>query len=154
MSIAAIARMRYFPGRNPSTALLKQAAMCKVIIAVFITVLISGCKNEEPTQASVPNIAGHWQGQAQDNTGTYTTTLTIIQNGQLISGSFSSTSGLSGTLSGTLNGNSADFTMGSSNTRYCSYHAVETFSGNTATGRYNTINCTVSVTGTLRLTRQ
>ena len=108
------------------------------------------------------DLTGKWEGTiAEERDGfEWPGELTgeVIQEGDTISGVWSSSFpdpryNNGGSLTGTVDGNNLTATFAPSNSRYCSFIAVATFTRNTIEGSYSAVSCSVTQTGTVELHR-
>ena len=105
------------------------------------------------------NHSGNWLGTLNDSVGgAGTTAATMSQSGSQIVGTWQTTFLAGGTNSGTLQGvirtNDVLIELYPSNPSTCPFALVAQRSGSTLSGTYAAFNCSVSVSGTMSMTKQ
>ena len=103
--------------------------------------------------------SGTWSGTLNDSIGgAGTATITVSQSGSDLVGTWQSTFAAGGTNSGTLQGlirtNDVLIELYPSDPRTCPFALVAQRSGSTLSGTYVAFDCTVSVSGTMSITKQ
>ncbi len=133
-------------------------ALTLLVTATACSGVSSPSRSTETTQAA--NVAGTWAGSSTSNltSGSIRLTITIAQTGTTLSGSWASSwpdpmSDNAGTLSGTVTGSTVLVTLNSGNPRLCSASATGVLSGNTMSGSYAAIFCSVANGGLFTITR-
>ena len=111
-----------------------------------------------PSSPSDVFLSGIWTGSLESMSGPVTARVTMTQIGSSLSGTWSvdatSFAGANGgRLSGNVNGFNVAFALTPSDPLNCLFSVAVRVTGNTMTGTYNTLNCTVVPSGTISLTR-
>ena len=119
--------------------------------------LVAAQCTDSPTSPSA-SLTGTWTGTIQDSlVGAGTARVTLAQSGSSLSGTWSFTAGAdtnSGSLSGSVTGSSLSAMLTPSVPTSCPFQVTATINGNTISGTYAAVNCTVPISGSLSLTRQ
>ena len=128
-----------------------------------MTLVASGCGSSAPTSPSTQSIAGTWSGSIINTTPAGqpngNVVLTLAQTGSTLSGTWSTTyptspsSNNAGTLTGSLSGSGASFTLSPSNPTLCPYSATATVTGSSMAGTFAAFNCTIAVAGSFSVTK-
>jgi hypothetical protein len=128
------------------------------ILSVIATAILIGCGGSSTSPTST--VAGNWSGTISSNVvGNGTLTMTLLQSGTALSGTWSTTyanssNNNSGSLAGSVNGAQLGATLTPSVPSTCPYNAAGTLSGTTISGTYAAFNCTVAASGTFTITKQ
>lgn len=125
----------------------------KIVASVLMAVALVACGGGGGDDA---NLSGNWSGSATALTGvsgTVNVTASLSQNGSTVTGTWSSTSGNSGQLNGTVSGNSISIDAKPSNPNNCPAKWVLQYADNTLTGTTALYNCTISVSSNITLKR-
>jgi hypothetical protein len=135
--------------------------MTRRIFGVLLAVLMlttAACGGDSGNSPS-DIIAGTWNGTITSNIsspGHVTTTLT--RSGSRIGGTWSMSDGdgnsNSGSVDGTLSGSSLTLTLNPSDPTTCPFNVTATINGSSMSGTYAAFQCTVSLGGSLTLTKQ
>ncbi len=100
-----------------------------------------------------PALGGNWSGTLNDDMlGGGTISGTITQNGVTLTGTFTDSFGLSGQFYGVVIGSTIYFDLIPSMAGACPFTATGTLSGNTLTGTYMAVLCSVMDSGTFSMT--
>ena len=119
----------------------------------------NNCSAGVRVDVSAPSLSGTWTGSA---TSTLTSVVgsvraTMTQVGSSLSGTWSvnypSVGTNSGTLGGTVTGSAVSVTLYPANPARCAQSMTATLRGSSLRGTWSTINCTVSASGSVSLTR-
>lgn len=129
--------------------------MKKFLFAAVAALALVGCGGGGD---GVINVAGNWSGTAKvtingvesKGSGIWA----IAQSGNKLTGVSKGDNGSASTLEATIDGNIISGNAYPSNPDNCPSKYVMTVNGNTMTGTSVTYNCTVTLAGTLTLTRQ
>ena len=84
------------------------------LLTVILSVILLSCsKDDNPVEAGNTNLDGIWTGTISSNLVTSPTgiVISITQTNKNISGTYSALTGASGTIAGTINNNSFNFTL-------------------------------------------
>ncbi len=96
-----------------------------------------------------PNMAGSWSGMLNDNIlGSGTISATVNQNGVSLTGLFTDSFGRLGQVFGVIIGSTVYFDLVPSMAEACTFSATGSLNGNTLSGTYNTVSCSVTDSGT------
>jgi hypothetical protein len=129
-------------------------ALASLTLLVFLTACGGGSGGGTPAFS----YSGEWSGTISDSlAGSGTVTLTIVQSGSNVAGTWQATfagGSNSGNLVGIVDSTQAIFELNPSDPTACPYDVVATRSGSTMTGTYAAFNCTISISGTLSVTKQ
>jgi hypothetical protein len=116
-----------------------------LLLIIFLSLTIYQCsKDNNPTESVNANLNGLWTGTLASNLLTTPTgiTINITQTNNSISGSYSVITGASGTIAGTINNNSFNFTL-TQTTPSCtgSFTGQGTINGTAITFTYSGADC-------------
>jgi len=104
------------------------------------------------------NYSGSWAGAIEDSVaGSGSVTVTVTQSGADLAGTWqavfdSGTNG--GSAIGIVNGSQVVLELQPASATACPYNVVATRSGDTLSGNYSAFSCSISITGTLSITKQ
>lgn len=128
-------------------------------LAIAALALFSACSTDSPT-AAVSNVAGSWSG-ALTNTvvGNGTLTLTIVQSGNSLSGTYATTfptsiNNNSGNLTGTINGTQITATLSSSVAALCPSNLAAVLSSTSISGTTTDHDCKGPASNTFTITKR
>jgi len=121
--------------------------LCLLVCVTIFSLSCGGGGGESTANPPEVNITGTWHGTFTNGAQSFGVTFTIIQNGAEVSGTYSATSGGSGTIQGTFSGSSLSFTL--IQTNYCpgSYNGQGTVNGNVMTFSGSGSDCTGTYNG-------
>lgn len=130
----------------------------RFVAAALVTLFLMAACASGSGGSSAFSYSGTWSGTMVDSLlGNGTVTMTIAQSGSNIGGTWQATFGdanNSGNLIGVVDSTQLVVELNPSNPNACPYDAVATRSGTTATGTYAAFNCSVSISGTVSVTKQ
>ena len=143
----------------------------KVLSVFAVVLLLTGCGGGggstsaappvAPTTAPAATIAGNYSGAITDQiAGAGTVTLTLIQNGTAVAGTWASkfaNAGFnnSGAVSGNTNGSQLGVNLTPSDPRACPFAVAAIVNGGSITGTYAVYNCPgVTDGGSVNVTKQ
>lgn len=127
----------------------------KILASVLVAGALAGCGGGGD---DVINVAGNWIGTSTATVNgvqaTGSGSLSISQSGDKLTGVSKGDNGSAGTIDGTISGNILSGNVYPSNPNNCPSKFVLTVTDNKMTGTVVTYNCTVTIAGTLTLTKQ
>lgn len=128
--------------------------MKKLLLGILTTLNLAGCGGGG---GSSVDLTGNWTGTAtgvfNGQTITATARLTLAQSGDIVKGTFSSSSGNSGTVEGTVTGSTVTGNLFPSVPTNCPATFVYFYSNNTLSGQTVSYNCTVAGSSQVVFTR-
>ncbi len=127
--------------------------MKKFLIAAAATLALAGCGGGGDSA----DITGAWTGTASGVVNgaplVQTINLALSQNGTVVNGTFNSTSGNTGSVTGTFNGSSFEGNLIPSVPNNCPGKFVLFYSNNKLEGSSASYNCTVAFSSTISIRR-
>lgn len=144
-----------------TVALVEGNYMNRIGLLVGISLLLTGLAACSSGGGSASfNYSGSWAGSIQDSVaGTGSVTASMTQSGTDFVGTWAADfAGTQydngGSLYGIINNESVVIDLQPSNSMACPFDVVANRSGSTLSGNYSAYNCSVTVTGTLSITKQ
>ena len=134
-----------------------------VIVTSFLVIACgSGGGGGSGEEDTLTNITGTWYGtfsyQSCINSSCYsetiTVTFTIVQSGNTVTGTFSTSTGGTGSISGTVEGNTFNFTLSETHPCIATLNGTGTISGNTIDYNLSGIVCNESISGSGTVTKE
>lgn len=136
--------------------------MKKRLFVVLAVLALAGCGNgvgrtgTVSSDSGIADLSGKWTGAAvvtNGGTGSANIGLTLTQNGSNVSGTFSSSTGNTGSIVGTVSGSSFSGDLLPSVPTSCPAKIVLIYSNNQLSGTTTTYNCSVIASSYATLSR-
>jgi hypothetical protein len=131
----------------------------RIILACAALAGAAACGSS--TAPSTPvNIEGTWKGTVSDSQlGTGTVTAIINQSNAAVTGTWAAVyanpaNNNSGSLSGSVDGSNVSILLKPSAVNSCGIQLTATSDGSSMNGNYSTVQCTETVTGQIKVTKQ
>jgi hypothetical protein len=138
---------------------VRQRLLIAVVLGGFVALHAMAC-GSSPSSPSSSSIAGTWTGSITDSLlGPGSVRITFNQSGGPLTGTWSATfvNGAvtnGGSFSGSINGSNISAILTPNDPLECPYNLSATRNGNTITGTYAALNCTVVVSGSVTVTKE